>query len=62
VDATSVYWTNGVANGTVMKAPIGGGTPTILVSGQNAPEDIVVDATSVYWSTHDGTIMKLTPK
>jgi formylglycine-generating enzyme required for sulfatase activity len=66
VDATSVYWTS-AGNGTVMKAPIGGGTLTTLASGQDNPSYIAIDATSVYWtctgtsanSYQDGAVMKV---
>jgi hypothetical protein len=59
-----VYWTN-YNDGTVMKAPLGGGAPTILASGQSGPAGIVVDATSVYWVNQgvymgvDGAVMKV---
>ena len=67
VDAAFVYWTNsarGVANaGTVMKVPIGGGTPITLACAQTQPWGIAVDATSVYWTNlSDGTVMKVSPK
>ena len=46
-----------------MKAPLTGGAPTTLASGQGYPWAIAVDATSVYWTTvGDGTVMKVTPK
>jgi hypothetical protein len=51
VDSTSIYWTEGtVTNGFVMKAPLGGGTPTMLASGLGQPAYIAVDATNVYWT------------
>ena len=63
VDATSVYWTNLVSSGTVMKAPLGGGSPVTLAFGQDYPYDVAVDGTSVYWTntgsaSGDGSVMK----
>jgi hypothetical protein len=65
-DGTNVYWTSsGTVPGTssVMKVPVGGGTPTALVCGLNVDlAGITVDATSVYWLDHAGDVLKLTPK
>jgi hypothetical protein len=53
-----VYWTNnGSSNGSVMKVPVGGGTPTPLATGQStskgAANCIAVNGTGVYWATAD---------
>jgi len=58
IDATSAYYTNW-GDGTVAKVPLGGGSPTVLVEGQDTPSVITVDATSVYWGNSDtGAVMK----
>jgi hypothetical protein len=66
VDDSDVYWLH---SGDVMKAPLSGGPPITLATGQDNPGCIVVDATSVYWGTasqtqrtYVGEVMKLTPK
>jgi hypothetical protein len=59
IDATSVYWTTSEttsglpppSNGTVSKCPLTGcaGAPTVLATGQDFPQDIVVTGSTLYW-------------
>jgi hypothetical protein len=59
VDAESVYWVEFTGD-VVMKAPIAGGSPTTLASGQAGPVAMALDASNVYWSNlQDSTIMKV---
>jgi hypothetical protein len=56
-DGTNYYWTDYNA-GTVIKAPISGGSTTVLASHQAGPCGIVVIKDAVFWSNIDGgTIM-----
>jgi sugar lactone lactonase YvrE len=69
VSDPSVYWTsNGVCpadggnckdRGTVVKAPVGGGDPTIVASRQNLPWALALDSAHVYWVNDNaaGTVM-----
>ncbi len=71
VDATSVYWANVGASGSmsavILKAPLSGGTPVTLASlDSDEPQSMAVDATSLYWTsfgdwpvTANGTVMKI---
>lgn len=64
IDATYVYWTAQDLNGSVLEAPLSGGTPIVLATNQVYPTSIAVDATSVYWTNQGsssggtGTVMK----
>jgi hypothetical protein len=70
VDATDVFWINAGngGGGTLVKAPIGGGSVTGLSiayanAGKSLTPTVATDATSVYW--HDaqyGDIIKMSPK
>jgi hypothetical protein len=51
LDATTAYFTQ-PSLGTVKSVPIGGGTPKTLVTiAPSTPQDIVVDANNVYFTT-----------
>lgn len=63
VDATHIYWTTrgtvpAFKDGTIMKAPIAGGDVVQLASAQARPLGLAVDASSVYWTSDNGTIKK----
>ncbi len=67
-DGVNVYFNQG---GALVRVPVGGGVVTTLaavagLTSNNVFESdsagIVVDATSVYWVTNVGTVMKATPK
>jgi hypothetical protein len=61
-DSTYVYWTDRETPGSVFKcAKVGcGGQPSVLATGQNRPEGIVVDSTSIFWADNgSGDIMRL---
>jgi hypothetical protein len=70
LDDTNLYWLNdgcpgSACTGLVKKVPLGGGTPTVVVPGSQAHPGatgaLVVDATSVYW-TSGNAVMKWSPK
>jgi hypothetical protein len=45
--------------GTVMKAPLEGGTPVTLASAPMLTNRLVVDSVSAYWTTWSGTVLKV---
>jgi hypothetical protein len=56
VDSTNVYFGT---NNAVLRVPVGGGTATQIAT-DNAPEQLAVDATAVYWASKGNrAIMKL---
>src|SRR5262249_31228189 len=57
-DGVNVYWTDASAN-AVMKCSVNGCNqlPSVLISAFG-PASIAVDATSVYWTTSDGSVQK----
>ncbi|HEY8041264.1 MAG TPA: hypothetical protein VIF15_15765, partial [Polyangiaceae bacterium] len=60
VDQDTVYWTNIVDPGTVMKCPIAGClTPTMLADNQPTPAYIAVDGSRVYWTDGSGQVMSV---
>jgi hypothetical protein len=61
IDATHVYWASS-GDGTIHKAPIGGGADTVLVSGQMKPENVVVDSKYVYWTDPKADLVVRAPK
>ena len=54
-DGAYVYWTNigdgSSPTGSLMRAPVDGGSPEALATGLIAPTEIVLDGTTVYWVT-----------
>jgi hypothetical protein len=62
-DATNLYWAcvGSPYRGTIMEAPLNGGSVLTLASGQSAYEGVAVDAARVYWTngTAEGTVMSV---
>jgi hypothetical protein len=64
-DATHVYWTergHGIAipsDGALMKMPLAGGPPEVLVGGLHGPGDLALDGDTLYWASTDGRIAKV---
>ena len=52
VDATNVYWSNTSASGgAIMKVPLNGGTPTVIVPAVSGAFGMSVDSASVYFTS-----------
>lgn len=66
--ANNLYW--GLSDGSIWGSPIGFPTPKMLGDGPNTADNLVVDGTTIYWSslsgihsmpTSGGTVTTLTP-
>ncbi len=53
IDATNVYvtcyGTYGGTDGSIVKLPVGGGSPVTLVANQPNPIGVAVNATNIFW-------------
>ncbi len=74
-DATNLYWidrpmpggpSGAMADGRIMKLPLVGGTPSMLVAHEKMPNGLAIDDDSIYWTsesptaaTADGNILKI---
>lgn len=56
-DGQALYWANG-GDGTIAWVPTQGlsSSPTLLVSGEDDPRGIAVDASNVYWMNRAGAV------
>jgi hypothetical protein len=50
LDGTNVYWTSAGAQNRVFSAPLGGGSPQQLATGQGDPREIALDNGVLYWA------------
>ncbi|HEX6488709.1 MAG TPA: DUF5050 domain-containing protein [Candidatus Dormibacteraeota bacterium] len=55
--ARQLYWTNR-GDGTIVEANLDGSNPATIVTGQNAPQGVAVNASHMYWANDDGSIVE----
>jgi hypothetical protein len=55
IDDTYAYW-SGSNEGTILRVPLAGGTPEVLVSGEDQPQDVALGPTNIYWLTTAGDV------
>jgi hypothetical protein len=60
VNATGAYWSEGSETGVdfVMSVPLVGGTLATVAIAQNGAGNLALDASSIYWTTSDGAVVK----
>jgi hypothetical protein len=54
IDSTSIYWTNSVPTGAIMKVALSGGPPEALSTNRADPGQLVNDGQSLYWAEASG--------
>ena len=62
IGPTALFWTTvSGPGGAVLKCAIAGcgGQPTVLASAQPGPYHLALDSVSAYWTTADGTVVKV---
>jgi hypothetical protein len=68
IDQANVYWavtqteTNNRRSGSILMAPLEGGAATTLATGEDSPDAIAVDETSVYWVNDGSGELRRRPK
>ena len=58
-DGTSVYW---IDSTSISKVPVGGGSTTKVYASSGDVAQIVVDGSSVFWTSSAAKVGKVTPK
>jgi streptogramin lyase len=59
IDATNIYWTNTNTVGRVSTCPLAGcnGAPTVLATGQAAPNAVIAIGEDVFWTNYSGSTL-----
>lgn len=58
-DEEYLYISSNDAMGAILKMPKTGGEPQVIASGHGFVPSLAVDATSVYWASNDGMVLKV---
>ncbi len=59
-DEANLYWLDSSSN-ALLAMPKTGGTPVVLVSGLNGPDNLVVDSSYAYWTESTGGLVRKAP-
>ena len=63
MDSSNAYWAN-LGGGSIARAPVTGGSVTLVAQGQAIPFAIAIDANNIYWTNNgnganQGSVMTL---